>query len=46
MAEMADYLTEQGELLLQLHENGECGTVGPCPYCEEDEDAEAKEGEQ
>lgn len=38
MGDMADYATEQGELMLRLHENGECGSCGPCPYCEGDDD--------
>lgn len=34
----ADYAAEEGKLQLRLHENGECGALGPCPYCEEEEE--------
>ncbi len=44
MGEMADYDYDQGELLLLLHQTGQCGEVGPCPYCElEEEEIEAAE---
>ena len=38
MGEMADYDIEQGALTLVLHEVGECGEVGICPYCEAEVD--------
>ena len=28
---------DEGINLLVLHQRGECGEVGPCPYCEEEE---------
>ena len=34
MGEIADYNIEQGILALALHEVGECGQIGICPYCE------------
>ena len=37
MGDAADYATEQGELALTLHATGQCGELGPCQYCEEEE---------
>lgn len=36
MGDMADYDIEAGMLALTLHETGECGLFGICPYCEEE----------
>ncbi len=36
MGDCADYDIEQGESLVNLHETGMCGEVGPCPYCEDE----------
>jgi hypothetical protein len=33
MGEAADQLTDDGLELLHLHQRGECGLVGTCPYC-------------
>lgn len=37
MGDMADYTTDGGFEMLSLHEQGQCGEVGPCPYCVEEE---------
>jgi hypothetical protein len=39
MGDARDALDDAGQDALALHQRGECGEVGPCPYCEDDQAA-------
>lgn len=38
MGDIADDLIEEGMTAWMLHQTGQCGELGLCEYCEEEED--------
>lgn len=42
MGDIADHLTEDGELAKELHDTGQCSLLGICQECEEEQEMNEK----